>query len=191
MNIEHILGFIAGIIAGLGLVYFLSWIIKKMGGKIEFGGGLSRRCNADNYDERQQLARGVAYKRAFFVLMLYISVVSMLSEVADIIIFMSFGGMWLGVCIALIVFAVSCIFQDAYMSLYENAKGVSMMFSIVGVLNLVIASPYLTGEKPVLEDGVISASCVNLMVGVAFIVILFAFIGRVLYNNKRMEEDEE
>lgn len=188
---EYFFGMVLGIITGLGLYIFLSWLIRKMGGKIAVGGKLRERCNPDNFDERQQLARGTAYKRAFFVLVLYISVASLLSEWADIILFMSFGGMWIGVCIALTVFAITCIFQDAYMSLYENAKGVIMMLSIVGVLNLVIGSPYLIGKKPLLEDGVISPDCVNLMLGVTFIIVVLAFIGRMVYNNKRLEEDEE
>lgn len=191
MNTEYILGMIVGVIAGLLLVYLLGWLIGKMGGKIAFGGKIRRRCNADGYDERQQLARGTAYKRAFFVLLCYVCVVSLSGECTSIRIFMSFGGMWLGVCIAITVFAVTCIIKDAYMSLYENAKGIIMMFSAVAILNFVGGVPYLTGEKALIEDGVLATGSVNLMVGVTFLFILAAFIGRVIYNNKQQEEDGE
>ncbi|MDE5966655.1 MAG: hypothetical protein K2G89_07465 [Lachnospiraceae bacterium] len=183
-SMYYYLGVICGFLFAFLIIMLVRWGILKTGGRIDL------RCKADSYDERQQLARGIAYKRAFFALLFYIAVVSALSEM-DISIFMSFAGMWLGVCIALLVFVITCIVHDAYMSLYENAKGVTMLISSVGVLNILCGFEYLTGEKPILEDGVIAANCVNLMVGITFLIIVVVFVGRLRYNKKQWEEDGE
>lgn len=184
-NKYYALGIICGFLTAFLIAMLVRWGILKAGGRI------SMACKPDSYDERQQLARGIAYKRAFFVLLFYVAVVSTLKEAADIPIFMSLGGMWLGVCMAVTVFAVTCIVHDAYLSLYENAKGVILMLSGVGVLNLFIGMEYLTGEKPFLENGVLAANSTNLTVGVTFLIIVAVFIGRLRYNKKQLEEDEE
>lgn len=95
------------------------------------------------------------------------------------------------VCISLAVFATICILKDAYMSLYENVKGVVIMFSAVGILNIAIGIGNIVDGTSLIENGVLSVRCTNLIVGLLFIYILPVFIGRVIYNNKQLEEDEE
>lgn len=185
MSIYYLLGVICGVALGLVLVAVLVWLIRKLGGKID----LERKKDA--YDERQMLARGVAYKYAFFTLMIGMMNISLLGEVAGIKLFMSMAGVWLMVCISLAVFATICIVKDAYMSLYENVKGVVIMFSAVAILNLVIGIGNLIYGMPILENGVLSVHYMNLIVGLLFVYILPVFIGRVIYNNKQLEEDEE
>lgn len=185
----YVLGMICGFLLAYLLMILLRMLIRRLVGNTDGRAGMA--CKPDSFDERQQLARGQAYKRAFFVLTFYVAVVSMLSEGFHISIFMSFGGLWLGVCIAIIVFAVNCILHDAYMSLYENAKGLIIMLSCVGILNVLIGLDYLTGEKPFLEDGVIAADSLNLIVGMTMLIILFVFIGRLRYNKTHLEEDGE
>ena len=66
-----------------------------------------------------------------------------------------------------------------------------MMFSLVGVLNTAIGIPAILENGSLLENGVVSLESLNLMVGILFLVILAVFCGRVIYNNKQLEEDEE
>ena len=77
------------------------------------------------------------------------------------------------------------------MSLYENVKGVVIMFSAVALINLVTAISNIVAGTSLIENGVLSVCCVNLIVGLLFLYILPVFIGRVIYNNKQLEEDEE
>lgn len=185
-SIYYLLGMICGVVAGLLFVVLAAKIIRKMGGK--FGGC---RMKEDAYDERQLLARGQAYRNAFFTLLAYVVVAGVLNDLANIHVLMSFAGMWIGACISIGVFAISCILKDAYMNLYENTKGVIMMFSLVGVLNMAIGIPTILENGSLLENGVVSLESLNLMVGILFLVILAVFCGRVIYNNKQLEEDEE
>lgn len=184
ITLEYVLGMLAGLIVGLLSVVILVWLIRKLGGKVSW--------NSDRaYDERQIIARGKAYQAAFVTLAFYMMIISWFSEMVGVTWFMSFGGMWIGLCLSILVFAVICILKDAYMSLYENTKGSIMLFTVAALSNLIIGIVNLTEEGSLIKDGVISAACVNLAVGLLFTVISIVFCGRVIYNKKHLEEDEE
>ncbi|MDE6759322.1 MAG: hypothetical protein K2J90_01440 [Lachnospiraceae bacterium] len=184
-SVYYYLGMIFGVIFTFLLLAFLKWLVGKMGGRVE-------RCGRkDSYDERQQLARGKAYKYAFFTLIFYMTVVSLISEFNRISWFMSFCGIWIGVCLSIMVFAVICILEDAYMSLYENAKGIIMIFSIVAIMNLAVIVRVIVERRPILENGAISLDYMNLVVGVMICVILAVFCGKVIYNKRHLDEEEE
>lgn len=184
-NLEYLLGFICGILCGLVLIRFMAWLVSKLGGRIQ------ARCRKDSYDERQLLARGQAYKTAFFTLLFYTLAVSLLDDIFGISIFMSFCGIWIGIALSIMVFAVICILKDAYMSLYENIRGIIMVFSIVGILNIAVGIRTILEGRPLLDDGAISVEWTNLVVGILFFVILIVFCGKVIYNKKQFEEEAE
>lgn len=181
----YFLGMACGLLAGLGFVALMMWIIRKAGGR--FGG----KNKENSFDERQLLARGQAYKYAFFTMAGYMVFVGLLKELANQSLLMSFAGLWIGVCLSIAVFAVVCILKDAYMNLYENAKGVIMMFSAVGLINLVVGMRIFVDGKSIVENGTLSVDMINMITGFLFVVILIVFIGRVIYNNRQLEEDEE
>lgn len=183
----YYLGMLSGFVFAIFIIIILRWIVGKMGGRIEVP------CKKDSYDERQLLARGKAYKFAFFTLIFYMSIISLVSEFNGISWFMSFCGIWLGVCLSIMVFAVICILEDAYMSLYENAKGVIMVFTVVAVMNMGVAVRIILDREghPLLENGKISVDYLNLVVGVMFCIILAVFCGKVIYNKKHLDEEEE
>lgn len=182
-SLEYYLGVVIGMATGFILVALLMWIIRKMGGKVGF-----KNCK-ESYDERQMIARGQAYKIAFFTLMFYMCIVSFISEFSGNPLLMSFTGIWIGVCLSISVFAISCIIKDAYMSLYENAKGIIMMFLVVGISNIGIG--ILNLEKhPIIENDALSIHCINLIVGIMFLIILVVFCGKLLYDTRNTKEEE-
>lgn len=181
----YFLGMACGVLAGLLFVAFLMWGIRKADGKF---GSMNQK---NSFDERQLLARGQAYKYAFFTMIIYVSAVGLIRELFDVTIFMSFAGMWIGVCLSITVFAVVCILKDAYMSLYENARGVIMMFTAVGLLNVLVGIRVFVDKEPLIEDGALATDLINLITGILFLVILVVFVARVIYNNRQLMEDEE
>lgn len=188
-SIYYTLGLVFGVICGLLFVALFTWIIRKCGGKFGNEGKLGWKNLDKNYDERQLLARGEGYRAGFLTLIIYLCVVSVLSEAFGIHLFMSFAGLWIGVCLSIFTFAVICIMKDAYMSLVENAKGVIMMFSAIAILNLVIG---LTADmSQFVVNGVIATNCINLIVGVLLLAIVVVFSGRMLYINKKYDEEED
>lgn len=75
-SISYILGMVCGFAVGLLVVFILSRLIRKVGGKI-----CTFKCAREGaYDERQLQARGKAYKVGFFFLILYVTIVSILKD---------------------------------------------------------------------------------------------------------------
>lgn len=182
-SLEYYLGVVLGIAIGIAFVAFLKWLIRKMGGKFGYG-----KCKG-SYDERQIIARGQAYKAAFFTLMFYVCMVAFISEFLENPLLMSFAGTWIGVCLSITVFAIVCIIKDAYMSLYENAKGIIMMFLVVGISNVGIGILSLE-KQPIIENKALSIYCINLIVGSMFLIILAVFCGKLLFDKRNIQEEE-
>lgn len=184
-NLGMVVGSVCGFFVGLALVWVLVKIVKKFGGKVDF------LCKKDSFDERQLLARGKAYRAAFFTLVGYVVVLALIAEMSKNFILLSIGGLWLGIMISLLVFAITCILKDAYMSLYENAKGVLILFVIVALLNFGLTAGNIAHGMKLIEDNQLSGSSINLMIGIIFIIIAAVFAGKLLYDKKQEQEDEE
>lgn len=144
------------------------------------------RLEAD-YDERQVAARGQAYRRAYFTLLISL-LVYLCSE--------GLFGMWCdaaagaGICVCLSagVFAVSCIVNDAYRRLNERPRSIILVSGSLAAVNLAIAALHIAhGEM--MENGILSFRVNNLAVGVMGAVILAAYLVRL--NAVRKEREEE
>lgn len=185
-SISYIVGMVCGFVASFAFIWLCSLLIRKAGGKFGF-----RKCGKQSqYDERQLQARGKAYKAGFFFMIVYVMVASILADQFGIRVLMSSGGMWIGVCAALLLFATICIWEDAYMSLQENARGINMMFVLVGVLNLIPAVKTLQEGAPFIEHDVISFHYTNLVCVILFFALTLIFDLKLLYN-KAQEENED
>lgn len=157
------------------------------------------RKNEEFYDERQILARGNAFKVGFFTMAVYIGFVGILSEFMNVV--LSFGLLWIGVCLSIGVLIIVCIVKNAYVSLQGNAKSVMMMFGIFGFLNLIIGLPDSTKDLVetvwMVEDGEtfecvrLSTEIVNLSVGILFIIVMAVLAGKLWYDKRHEEEDAE
>ncbi len=186
MNLEYILGMICGILMVAAVVWLFNKLLRKCGGRI----GLP--CKKGSFDERQLLARGKAYQAAFFTLSGYMALAACLDQVFEISILASYGGLELGFCISLLVFAVICICKDAYMSLYENPLGVVVTFLAIGTMNLLIGIQqfHANSGKEMEEDIFFKGYLFNLDLGILVFVILIVFAGKLFYNKIYMEEKD-
>ncbi len=185
MSGYYLLGIICGVAVGIAFVALLACLIRKAGGKVNF------ECRKDSFDERQLLARGVAYKYAFYTLLIGVLVLECLEDIFKITMFSSLSGVFFVICISLLVFATICIMKDAYMSLYENAKGILMMFLAIALLNIALVVKNILNGVPFIENGTLSSDYLNLIAGLMFVYIIPLFAARVMYNKKQLEEDEE
>lgn len=193
-SLFYLLGFAAGVLMAVLIVFILSRIAKKFGGKVAFGCG----GNGKDYDERQILARGNAYKVGFFTLTAYIVLMGLLAEMMDFI--LSFSMLWIGVCIAVGVFVIICVVKDAYMSLRENAKGIMILFGGVGILNLLASlfspEPFVETVQ-VIQNGrtyecvKLSNITADLSIGILFLTLIAVLAGKLWYDKKHEEEDSE
>lgn len=157
-HVGMLLGITAGILAGLGLV---AWLFKK-------------KVLDMHFDERQELARGKAFQYGFFTLLgcLYAYALSdvMFGRWCDVL-----TGVTLCMAVGMLVFAVTCILKDAYLSLRERPRHIMTMFALLSAINLGFGGVYhVSGE--LVEDGVLTFRAINPICGVTTLIILIVYI---------------
>ncbi|MBE6996205.1 MAG: hypothetical protein E7429_05725 [Ruminococcaceae bacterium] len=138
------------------------------------------------FDERQELARGKAYQYGFFTLMgclfFYGLTDTFLGTWCD-----TLTGCTLCICVALTVFAVTCIRKDAYLSLKEKPAAVMTLFAIIAVVNLALGGVYIASGDLV-QNGILTFRAVNPIIGsMAFLILLVYLVNYVLERGEGAE----
>lgn len=168
-SLGYIFGLLAGVLVGVGIVALL-FKLKVMD---------------LTFDERQERARGQAYKYGFWTLMtclLYGFSDMVLGRWCDAI-----AGAMLCIAAALMVFASVCIVKDAYLSLKEKPRAVLTTLTIVAALNLAIGVMNWKNGR-VVEDGILTSGGVNGICGFMALVILVVYL--VNYLLAKREDGE-
>ena len=126
------------------------------------------------FDERQERARGQAYKYGFWTLMtcllLYGFSDMVLGRWCDVI-----TGVMLCLAGALVVFASVCIVKDAYLSLKEKPRKIMTLLAVVSVLNLAIGIMNWKNGR-VVQDGILTFGAANGICGIMVLVILAVYV---------------
>lgn len=170
--------YIAGFIVGLLLVVLVKFLFDRR--KTEQKKG----CD---YDERQQLARGEAFKYGFFTLLAWVVFTSVICEdgmpqwCSLLVLNMT------GVGLALLVFGCYCIAKDAYMSLREKPLSMYIVTGVAGFSNLGVALHHFGEQGGLFEDGKLGISTVNLILGIVFILLFIAFFIKMRQNQEETE----
>lgn len=164
------LGLAAGIAAGVLMVVLL----------------FKKRILDCTFDERQERARGVAFKYGFFALMFSIILYGMLDMTlgrwCD-----AMAGASLCLCVGITVFAVTCIVKDAYLSLKESPRYIMTLFAVISVVNIAFGAVHIL-DGDMVENGILTFRCTNLVVGLMTTVVLVVYIVNFLLS--RREEGE-
>ena len=170
MNMEYAVGVLVGGLIGLGIVALL----------------FKLKVIDLTFDERQERARGQAYKYGFWTL-LGCALLYGFSE-------MAFGrwcdaitGVMLCVAAALTVFASVCITKDAYLSLKEKPRAVMTLFTVVAALNLFIGVINWKSGR-VVQDGVLTFAAVNGVCGLMTLAILAVYLVNYLLAKRESGE---
>ena len=138
------------------------------------------------FDERQERARGVAFKYGFFTLMISIYAYGA-SELAVGRWCDAMTGSCLCVAAGLLVFAVTCILKDAYLSLRERPRRIMTLFVLLTVFNLGVGTEQAV-KGMLVEDGVLTFRVTNMVAGALTLVILLIYILNFLLGNRGEEE---
>lgn len=158
MNLEYAMGLVFGLAVGFGVVALL----------------FKKKVLDMTFDERQELARGKAYRYGFQAMGVSVILYGILDETVgewcD-----TLTGNLICFCIGLTVFAVTCILNDAYMSLKENPRKVMTLCFLVALLNLAIGWAN-AAHGTVVVDGKLSTGAVNLIVGGMSLLLLAVYI---------------
>lgn len=138
------------------------------------------------FDERQERARGVAFKYGFFTLMIAMAVYGA-TEIAVGRWCDAMAGCVICITLGMAVFAITCILKDAYLSLKEKPRYVMTLFVLLSVFNLGLGVIQLR-DGDVVENGILTFRCTNLLVGGMILVILAVYA--VNFSLDRREETE-
>ena len=171
-DISYYIGVAVGFLIVVGFGLLVRFVFKTKHVKPEF-------------DERQIIARGKAYKAGFFTLLIYGAICTVL-QALELNWMSGLLREVLGIVLGAGVFAVVAILNDAYLGFNENNRYSIIILLIVGLLN------FACGIMGIITDGLSSNSgtrtyIVNLMVSLLFFVLL----GTYWLHKKKSSVTEE
>lgn len=187
MTVEYLTGVIVGVVTVIVIFAVCRALFRKVKSHPEIKGSA-------RYDERQLIAQGVAYKWAFWTMVIYDGMFATLgaymAKLDNVTFFKSPINGLLGIFLAVSVYGVICVVKDAYMSIYDNVKSTSAALLLIGTVNLIPGLCGVFGEGLVV-DGEWNLNVLNLYAAVAMYVVQIAFLVKVAWNKKNEVDDEE
>lgn len=139
-----------------------------------------------HFDERQERARGVAFRYGFYtmaVCLLAYGFSDLVYHWCDALV-----GCVLSLFAGIVVLAVTAIRRDAYLGLYERPRRIMALFAVIAAVNLAIGVIHLLDGGAVV-NGILTFRVVNLLAGITAAVILAAYAFR--FVQVREAEDGE
>lgn len=171
MNTAGMIGFICAFI----VAFLLLWAFRRR----MFNDGSIRT----EYDERQQTARGVGYKYAYYTFSIYICLLIM-ADAADISLPVTDCVLYFtGIVLSGMVLSGYCILKDAYWGLNNNSVASNRIIAGIGIANLILGFIEIS-RGTMIVDGILQNSFINFEAG-----ILIAFIGIVLLIKNRHDKE--
>ena len=166
-NVAYLLGIVAGIIC---------WVKKR--GRRE-----------TDYDERQYQTRDRACRYSFLTLLFYELLYGALySKEAPSWCDYTMGN-YLGIALALLVFGVYCIWNDAYMNLNQKPWSVHLLFGVLALCNFGVAE---NNQRigVLFADGKLGFGAVNLVFAVMFVVFEIVFLIKRSREKRDLSEEK-
>lgn len=138
-----------------------------------------------NYDERQIIARGKAYKFGFVAMTLYFVASELVCIISKVEWASHETNLSIGICFSVVTFAIVCIIKDAYVGFNQKMSSILIPLIIIGLGN--IALGIITLKKNhwniIYNDQLYLPA--NLVCGAAvFIVIIVALIKYSMENRE-------
>lgn len=166
--------YIIGMVVGIAFVLLLGLLFSR------YFRGRWGLCS--QYDERQKAAQGKCYRDAFWAVMIYLLLWYLLVCITELPLpsthYLLLGGIFFGI----LVYAISCIFRDAYMGLQDRPKAWCIATAVILVINLACSFiNYREGTDFYL----------NLLCAVMLAIVLGAFGLHALLRSRGEGADEE
>ena len=166
------------------LALYLGWCAFVVGASMK---SRPEKKKPVKFDERQIAAQGNAYKWAFWTMCCYYLLYATISGAAGIIWCDPFLGAFLGVIVGATVFALICVFRDAYFRPDQSRKSEIVVINIICVCQGIVGLMNLS-DGTVIEDGVLSADALQLFILLMGLVLDVAFI--IKHRQEKLEEQE-
>lgn len=180
MNWYKLLGVSTGLVFSIVLLYFAGKLIER------------RNCGAmsTDFDERQVVSRGKAYKYSYITMILLSALQVLVSTVVENGLFD--GATWGTIILSfgVVVFACVSIWNNAYTSYKDsqNGKGIMIFFIIMGLFNVAIGIYEICVGVIEIVDGQIKGIPVTLLAGLSLTVIALVMHLKRNRDKKDIEE---
>lgn len=152
----------------MAVMVVIGLVVGKLAGK---------QLGKAEFDERQQLARGKAYKAGFYTLLAGLLAVYLLpiftewqSKDTALLPFAA-------ICVGVTVFACVAIANDAYLGIRQNPRAMLLVLGIVVVGNLLAG--FSAMESAGYADGITVENSMNFIIAVMGLIILTALAVRL------------
>jgi len=168
---EYKYGFVIGIVVAVLLMGVLIAVLRK---------GV---CGNNQYDERQELIRGRAFKYGFFTMM-FSNVIFLFLKMLEIKLFQNGEVLLvLSILLGVMIFASYCIWNDAYFALNDNRKSLMIMLALIGIFNTILGVQNVI-EGNLIEGGSLAWRGSNLYCGLMLIEIFVVMFLKHLKDKK-------
>ncbi len=167
-----------GFITGLAIVTIIALVVALIAKK--------KFKQTTKFDERQKLLRSQAYQVAFWVLIGYLCANGLFSlatgmEWADLM-----TNSFIGICIAMTVFVVICIKNDAYFAINQRPWAYMALFSVLIIVNLAMGLFNVIDEDTsFFTDGMLNYHAMSFVVALMLFVGLIALIARRIHEKRK------
>lgn len=158
-------------LAFLGLMVVLV-VIGLAAGKLA-----GKKLGKAGFDERQQLARGKAYKAGFYTLLAGLLAVYLLPNLTE---WQPKGPALLPfavICIGVTVFACVAVANDAYLGIRQNPRTMLLVMDIVVVCNLLAGFSVMRSAD--FPNGITVQNSINLIMAAMGLIILTSLMVRL------------
>ena len=167
-----------GYISGFAVVIIISMLCALF---------FKRKSPKPVYDERQTLCRFKAYKNAVWVLMCYVAVTCVVFGPLDI----AFADIttlgFIGICLAGVVLAVTCIFNDCYYGINQQPKRYMRLLIAIAVANIMIFINNMRDGGSIITDGMLNYKSIH---PIGTVMILIVIIASAIKQHLVREEAE-
>lgn len=133
-----------------------------------------------NFDEMQKIIRYNAYRNAFYVEVIALTVLIFVSAVIDIFQYIDTPSMLCAIMmVGMVTFAGICIYNDAFFGLDEKSSGYIVLILCIAALNLAVGILRIS-DGTLWENGVITFTKggANLIMAISFAVVLVILLLR-------------
>ena len=170
MSTEYVAGFIVGFLLVFVAIFVVRMIVSK-----KLGGVPTGKCN---FDERQELVRGKAFKYGFFTMMACNIILGFGPDILEVELPMANSvAMFLSLAIGLVVFASYAIWNEGYFSLNERPKSMMILFGFIAVVNTISAiMNYHQGKM--FADGKLTFFAMNAVCAGMFVLIFIVLFAK-------------
>ena len=143
-----------------------------------------------DYDERQLLIRGNAFKYGFYAVCLYGTVYFLFTRSTEMALMQDGVAAFLGVLLGVAVFAVYSVLNGAQFTKSSPMRSFLILYGLVIVMNLVSTGLHIHAHD-FIRDGVLTDAIIYPAVALAFLAAFIATLVQGMRDRKAEAEDED